>query len=191
MHPYKFSTIAILALITCFLVIPPIASADQRPNILLVMADDMGWTDLGSFGSEIYTPNLDTLARKGVKFTDFHTSMSCSPTRSMLMSGTDNHLAGLGNMGELLTPEQKGQPGYEGHLNSRVVSLAEVLKANGYHTYMAGKWHLGHTPTPSPMHEVLSDLSAHCSGGPATGPICSVCSQKWKKLLSTSKTANG
>ena len=102
MHPYKFSTIAILALISCFLVIPPIASADQRPNILLVTADDMGWTDLGSFGSEIDTPNLDTLAREGVKFTDFHTSMSCSPTRSMLMSGTDNHLAGLGNMGDLL-----------------------------------------------------------------------------------------
>lgn len=150
MHTYKFSTIAILALIFCFLVIPPNASADQRPNILLVMADDMGWTDLGSFGSEIDTPNLNTLAREGVKFTDFHTSMSCSPTRSMLMSGTDNHLAGLGNMGELLTPEQKGQPGYEGHLNSRVVSLAEVLKANGYHTYMAGKWHLGHNPDTIP-----------------------------------------
>ena len=74
----------------------------RRPNILLVMADDMGWTDLGSFGSEIDTPNLNTLAREGVKFTDFHTSMSCSPTRSMLMSGTGNHLAGLGNMGDLL-----------------------------------------------------------------------------------------
>lgn len=126
------------------------ASSVRKPNILLVMADDLGWSDLGSFGSELDTPNLDTLAQEGIKFTDFHTSMSCSPTRSMLMSGTDNHLAGLGNMGELLTPEQKGKPGYEGHLNNRVVSLAEVLKINGYHTYMAGKWHLGHSPETIP-----------------------------------------
>jgi arylsulfatase len=104
------------------------AAPAERPNFLLIVADDLGWTDLGSFGSEIETPNLDALAAEGVRFTDFHTSMSCSPTRSMLLSGTDNHIAGLGNMGELLTPEQRGQPGYEGHLNDRVVSLAEVLR---------------------------------------------------------------
>ncbi len=106
-------------------------AADQRPNILLVVADDMGWTDLGSFGSEIETPNLDALAERGVKFTAFYTSVSCSPTRSMLLSGTDNHIAGLGNMGEMITPEQRGKPGYEGHLNNRVVSLAEVLRDAG------------------------------------------------------------
>jgi arylsulfatase A-like enzyme len=122
----------------------------DRPNILLVVADDMGWTDLGSFGSEIATPNLDELAQNGVKFTDFHASVSCSPTRSMLLSGNDNHVAGLGNMGELLTENQRGQPGYEGHLNDRVASLAEVLHARGYHTYLAGKWHLGHKPGTLP-----------------------------------------
>jgi arylsulfatase len=129
--------------------VAPVALSKQ-PNILLVMADDMGWTDIGSFGSEIDTPNLDALARQGVRFTDFHVSVSCSPTRSMLLSGTDNHLAGLGNMGEMLTPEQRGKPGYEGYLNDRVVSLAEVLRSGGYHTYMAGKWHLGHDPENFP-----------------------------------------
>jgi len=125
-------------------------AADKKPNILLVMADDMGWTDLGSFGSEIDTPNLDMLARQGVKFTGFYASVSCSPTRSMLLTGTDNHIAGLGNMGEMLLPEQIGKPGYEGHLNNRVASLAEIVRDNGYHTYMAGKWHLGHSPESYP-----------------------------------------
>ena len=114
-------------------------AADNRPNILLVVADDMGWTDLGAFGGEIDTPNLDRLAKQGGMFTDFHVSVACSPTRSMLLSGTDNHVAGLGNMAELLTENQKGKPGYEGHLNDRVVSLAEVLRNGGYHTYLSGK----------------------------------------------------
>lgn len=139
-------------------------SAD-KVNILLVMADDMGWSDLGSYGSEIDTPNLDLLAESGVKFSDFHTSMSCSPTRSMLMSGTDNHIAGLGNMGEMLTPEQRGQPGYEGYLNDRVVSLAEVMKANGYHTYMAGKWHLGHSPGRIPNDRGFEKSFSSLLGG--------------------------
>ena len=146
MQPYRLSLIAILALVLGGLCLSQAQAADQRPNILLVMADDMGWTDLGNFGSEIDTPNLDTLAQHGVKFTDFYASVSCSPTRAMLLTGTDNHLVGMGNMGELLTSEQRGKPGYEGHLNDRVVTLAEVLRSNGYHTYMAGKWHLGHDP---------------------------------------------
>lgn len=134
----------------CLLVISTSYAEAKPPNFLLVMADDMGWTDIGSYGSEIDTPNLDALAQLGVTFTDFHVSVSCSPTRAMLLSGTDNHIAGLGNMGEMLAPEQRGKPGYEGYLNDRVVSLAEVLRAGGYHTYMAGKWHLGHEPKHFP-----------------------------------------
>ena len=122
----------------------------KPPNILLIMVDDMGYTDIGSFGGEIETPNIDTLGKEGVRFSNFHTSVSCSPTRSMLLSGTDNHIAGMGNMAELLTSNQRGKPGYEGHLNNRVVSLAEVFRDGGYDTYMAGKWHLGHEPEHFP-----------------------------------------
>jgi len=124
--------------------------SETRPNILLVVADDMGFTDLGSFGGEIETPNIDGLAENGLRFSNFHTSVSCSPTRSMLLSGTDNHIAGLGNMGEFLLPNQRGKPGYEGYLNERVMSIAEVFETEGYFTCMAGKWHLGEEPNHVP-----------------------------------------
>ena len=140
-------------------------SAPGRPNILLVMADDMGWSDLGSYGSSIQTPNLDALAASGAQFSGFYASVSCSPTRSMLLTGTDNHIAGLGNMGEMLQPEQIGQPGYEGHLNNRVAVLAEVLRANDYHTYMAGKWHLGHAPANYPSQRGFERSFSMLLGG--------------------------
>jgi arylsulfatase len=161
----RLSLVAFLALAWGPLHVSTAKAADPRPNILLVVADDMGWTDIGSFGGEIETPNLDKLADRGVRFTDFHVSVSCSPTLSMLLSGTDNHVAGLGNMGELITPEQRGKPGYEGHLNDRVVSLAEVLRSGGYHTYMAGKWHLGHEPEHFPRARGFERSFALLNGG--------------------------
>ncbi len=129
---------------------PPTAAATARPNILVIVADDLGWSDLGAFGGEIDTPNLDKLALSGVRFTGWHTAPTCSPTRSMLMSGVDNHEAGLGTMAEMLSPAEQGRPGYEGYLNDRVASVAELLRQGGYATLMAGKWHLGLTPERSP-----------------------------------------
>ncbi|KAG0673775.1 hypothetical protein C6P41_001226 [Kluyveromyces marxianus] len=118
---------------------------NTKPNFIIIVADDLGFSDLSSFGGEIETPNLDKLAKNGFRFTGFHTASACSPTRSMLLSGTDNHLAGLGQMAEYARqfPDLfKDKPGYEGVLNYRVASLAEILSPE-YYSFISGKWHLG------------------------------------------------
>ena len=95
-------------------------------------------------------PNLDRLAQQGTRFTEFYVGSTCSPTRSMLLTGIDNHRTGLGNMYERTAPNQLGRIGYEGILSTQVPTVADRLKAQGYRTYMAGKWHLGHSPAHVP-----------------------------------------
>ena len=141
---------------------------DGRPNFLLIVADDLGYADLGVFGGEIGTPNLDALAASGYQLTNFHTAPTCSPTRAMLFSGTDNHLVGLGVMGEIkhnLPPEVQAQPGYEGYINNRVLTLPELLRDAGYRTYMAGKWHLGLEEHASPFARGFEKTYALLEGG--------------------------
>jgi arylsulfatase A-like enzyme len=110
---------------------------DKKPNIILIMADDMGYSDIGCYGGEIRTPNLDGLAAGGVRFTQFYNTARCCPTRASLMTGLYQHQAGVGHM-----MDDKGYESYRGDLNNRCVTIAEVMKLAGYSTYMAGKWHV-------------------------------------------------
>lgn len=121
-----------------------------RPNIVILLADDWGFTDVGAFGGEIATPNIDALARRGVRFSNFHVAASCAPTRAMLQTGVSHHRAGLGNMPETIPPEHQGKPGYDAVINNRVVTIAQMLQAAGWRTCFSGKWHLGKTPDKLP-----------------------------------------
>jgi len=117
------------------------SSPDKRPNFLVIVADDLGFSDISPFGGEIETPALERLAKTGIRLTNFHTASACSPTRAMLFSGTDNHICGLGQMAEHLNKSVfEGRPGYEGYLNFRVAAMSEILQDAGYLTLMSGKW---------------------------------------------------
>jgi arylsulfatase A-like enzyme len=166
--PCIYRYVFLIAVSSLFLLVNITAAEDNtpstRPNILLIVADDLGWSDLGSFGGEISTPNLDELALSGMRLTNFYVAPTCSPTRSMLLSGTDNHLAGLGNMEEELGPNQINKKGYEGYLNNDVVTFATLLQDAGYHTMMTGKWHLGASLEKGPESRGFDDAFVIANG---------------------------
>ena len=129
----------------------PARAQDAPPNIVIILADDAALMDFGVFGGEARTPHIDALAQRGMMFTQAHTSPMCAPSRAMLLTGVDSHKAGIANLPEFLPPGHVGQPGYSGHLEEGVKTLAARLKPLGYRTYMTGKWHLGHGPGQLPV----------------------------------------
>ena len=138
---------------------------ETRPNILLIVADDLGYSDIGAFGGEISTPNLDALAAGGLKMSNFYAAAACSPSRTMLLGGADSHVAGMGTMFNDQAANQLGQPGYEGYLNHNVVTVSSLLLDAGYHTYMTGKWHLGYDDDQSPAARGFERSFALLQGG--------------------------
>ena len=141
------------------------SDGNQRPNIVLIMADDLGFSDLGCYGGEIQTPHLDSLAENGLRFSRFYNTSRCCPTRAALLTGLYNHQAGIGNM----TTDQQ-QEGYRGHLLENAVTLAEVLKAAGYRTGMAGKWHVSNTLVQETPEKQLAWLN-HQEFHPEFSPL--------------------
>jgi arylsulfatase len=153
----------LLAALILGLVSPRLLAADaaaRRPNIVIIMADDMGFSDLGCYGSEINTPNIDRLAASGLRFTQFYNTARCCPTRAALLTGMYSHQVGVGHM-----VEDRGKPAYRGFLNDRALTIGETLREAPYSTYLSGKWHVGEKPGHWPVDRGFDRSYALVSGG--------------------------
>lgn len=148
---------------------PPEEAEKQtlRPNILLIVADDLGYSDIAPFGGNIHTPVISKLAEEGISFSNFHVQPTCSPTRASLLTGNDNHVAGMGIMSEMAYPQLTALdlPGYQGALSKQVVTIPEILSEEGYHTYMVGKWHLGEGEGQNPHDRGFEETFILGTGG--------------------------
>lgn len=166
----------LLRLITLCLCVSPVTALDRqalmptqalsaRPNIVFILADDLGFTDLESYGGEIQTPTLNELAKRGLRFSNFHTAANCAPSRAMMLTGVSNQLAGVPNIAEMVPPEHLALDSELGTLNHQVATVASLLHAAGYHTYMTGKWHLGSSPDKRPFRRGFEQTLALMESG--------------------------
>ena len=161
MMAHRYHTLA--ALLVPALVAPQLTNAAERPNIVLIMADDMGYSDIGCYGSEISTPNLDALASNGLRFTQFYNAARCCPTRASLLTGLYPHQAGVGKM--VSSGPAKSPNSTQGYLNARCATIAEILKPSGYGCYMSGKWHVGEFRPAWPVDRGFDSYYGLISGG--------------------------
>jgi arylsulfatase len=147
------------AVLACFLGCTLLAAGPpKRPNIVVILADDLGFSDVGCYGGEIRTPNIDYLAEHGIRYRQFYNTSRCCPTRASLLTGLYNQQAGIGKM-----TDAEDEPGYLGHITKNAVTLAEVLKTAGYHTAMSGKWHVSNTDGLKNPQDQLNWLNHHIS----------------------------
>ena len=135
-------------------------SPQSRPNIIVILADDMGYSDIGCYGGEIDTPHLDLLGTQGVRFSRFYNAARCCPTRASLLTGVHPHQAGIGSMTDI----DASIPEYQGYLNDRVMTMGELLKLAGYSTYMSGKWHVGEEEQAWPYNRGFDRTFANITG---------------------------
>src|SRR5688572_30396039 len=136
------------------LMVPSASAAAPRPNIIVILADDMGFSDLGCYGSEISTPNLDALAAKGLRYSQFYNTARCCPTRAALLTWLYPHQAGVGHMVDTYAADQRktlNSPAYSDRLSAFTPTIAEAFKPAGYRTFITGKWHLGYRPNEWPV----------------------------------------
>ncbi len=147
----SITAVFVTLLVTLFALSSHSLADNQRPNIVMIVVDDAGLTDLAPYGGEARMPTIQALADRGVKFTRHHSSPLCAPSRAMLLTGIDNHRTGVATIAEIIPAEHRGKPGYSLSLEPGVLTLAERLKAVGYQTYISGKWHLGSRPEDLPI----------------------------------------
>lgn len=156
----QIAGIVLLYVFLSFMGCKPAEKESKQPNIVLILADDMGFSDIGCYGSEINTPNLDRLANEGVRFSQMYNNTKCCPSRAALLTGLYPHQAGVGEMTDVDLPI----PEYQGFLNDESVTIADVLGAAGYKTYLSGKWHLGEEPGQWPLDHGFDECFAFING---------------------------